>query len=345
MKKLTAAFFILSSFLSVGQDVHFSQMGYSPLTLNPALSGAHSPLQAIVNYRSQWRSVNSPFSTIGASVDGRFNQNNKDVGIFAGGINFFNDQSGTQKINTTNVNLHLAYHLMINDENKIGIGIYGGWGQRSINLSDDRWGTQYDGTMDDGYNSSLAGGSSILDRNSFSYFDAGAGLTYSFSNQEGMMRQTKPRVHTTGIAFYHVSSPQIQFSSVYTENLYMRWSIFYNGIIGLSNEKGAIEPAIYFNRQGTSMEILYGLYYRHQVNDGSYYTGRNKPFYLHFGLFHRWADALVAKAMMEWNEMSLGFAYDVNISSLTTASNAKGGFELFLRYNMFPSTTYRTKIR
>ena len=345
MKKLITASFILSSFLSIGQDVHFSQMGNSPLTLNPALSGAHSPMQAVVNYRSQWRSVNSPFSTIGASVDGRFNQNNKDVGIFAGGVNFFSDQSGTQKVSTTNVNLHLAYHLMIDDQNKIGIGIYGGWGQRALNLSDDRWGSQYDGAMDDGYNSTLAGGSSALDRNTFSYFDAGAGLTYSFSNQEGMTRRTNTRVHTTGIAFYHVNSPQFQFSSVEVEKLYMRWSIFYNGIIGLSNDKGAIEPGVYFNRQGTSMEILYGLYYRHQVNEGSYYTGRNKPFYLHFGLFHRWGDALIAKAMMEWNEVALGFAYDINISSLTPASNAKGGFELFLRYKMFPSNTYRTKIR
>ena len=98
---------------ALAQDVHFSQMPYSPLTLNPALAGANSPLQAIVNYRTQWRSVASPYKTIAASVDGRINENKRGKhGHIAYGLNFFNDQAGDARVSTTNVNvsLGLPYH-------------------------------------------------------------------------------------------------------------------------------------------------------------------------------------------------------------------------------------------
>ena len=55
------------------QDIHFSQMGYSPLTLNPALAGANYDLQVNANYRSQWNSVAEPFQTVAVSADTRLN--------------------------------------------------------------------------------------------------------------------------------------------------------------------------------------------------------------------------------------------------------------------------------
>lgn len=84
------------------------------------------------------------------------------------------------------------------------------------------------------------------------------------------------------------------------------------------------------------MEILYGTYYRFTLAEGSRVTGRNKYCYLALGLFHRWGDALVAKSMLEYGPVSGGFAYDINISSLTQVSSARGGFEVFLRYNLSP---------
>ena len=65
-------------FGTLAQDVHFSQMEYSPLTLNPGLAGANSPMQGVVNYRSQWKSVATPYKTIAASFDARFNEDTKN---------------------------------------------------------------------------------------------------------------------------------------------------------------------------------------------------------------------------------------------------------------------------
>ena len=54
------------------QDIHFSQMQYAPITLNPALAGASHDMQAILNYKTQWKSVATPYNTINASYDMRF---------------------------------------------------------------------------------------------------------------------------------------------------------------------------------------------------------------------------------------------------------------------------------
>lgn len=315
----------------IAQDVHFSQMAYSPLNVNPALAGANSTIQGIVNYRSQWNSVAEPYQTIGASIDGRFNDGKRTkAGILAGGLSFFNDRAGDMLVTTNNVNLNLAYHLLLGQKSSLGIGIYGGFGQRSIDVADGRWGSQYDGTS---YNTALPS-NEVFNSPSFSYFDAGTGLVYTYKKNDGYMTQNNQRMINAGVAFYHVNNPHYSFIDNGSEKLFMRWSIFANAEIGIANTKGALLPGVYFNRQKSTMEILYGTYYRITLAEGSKITGFNKPFFLHLGLFHRWGDALVAKTTLQWSDISAGFAYDINISSLTQVSSARGGFEIFLRYNV-----------
>ena len=38
------------------------------------------------------------------------------------------------------------------------------------------------------------------------------------------------------------------------------------------------------------------------------------------------------KSMFEWEDFSLGVSYDFNLSTLTPASNARGGMEIFVKY-------------
>lgn len=323
--------FAIATNNSLAQDVHFSQMQYSPMLLNPGLAGLNSPLQAIVNYRTQWKSIASPYKTINASVDGRFNEKKRSKkGIIAGGLNFFNDQVGDLKMTTNNVNINLAYHLILDRKQTIGLGIYGGFTQRGVASSDGRWGSQYDGTA---YNEGLTSGEEF-NTPSFSFIDAGTGIVYSYKKNEGYSTQNNQRTVNAGAAFYHVNSPNYSFINKEDEKLPMRWSIFANATIGFQNSNGALMPGFYFNRQKSNMEILYGTYYRFTLGEGSRVTGRKKAFYFALGLFHRWGDALVAKSLLEYGPVSGGFAYDINISSLTEVSHARGGFEVFLRYNM-----------
>lgn len=323
------------------QDVHFSNMEYAPLNLNPGLTGVSSIIQAIVNYRSQWNSVATPFNTMAASVDGRINEGKNDKnGNMAAGLNFYNDAAGTNSVTTTKVNLNLAYHVLINSSSTIGLGLYGGLGQRSIGISDAQWGSQYsNGIYDPNY-----GTAEVLNNNQFFYFDAGVGANYTFNSSEGYMTQNDQRIFNGGFAVFHVNRPSYSFFTSSSEKLQMRWSVFFNGTIGLSNSRGALSPGIYLNKQGPASELLYGTYYRISLIEASRHTGRIKPFFYHFGLFHRWSDALIIKNIFEWHTWAIGLAYDVNISALSRSSNLRGGFELFLRYSLQSRNLSRSRI-
>jgi hypothetical protein len=54
------------------------------------------------------------------------------------------------------------------------------------------------------------------------------------------------------------------------------------------------------------------------------------------GIFYRNKDAIVFKFLLEWSNYALGFAYDLNTSSLQQASKGRGGFEVMLRF-VYPS--------
>jgi len=328
---------LLASLISFGQDVHFSHMEFSPLTLNPAMAGVHSPLQGIVNYRKQWKSVGAPYQTMGASIDGRFNENKRrKSGIIAGGLNILNDKAGDLGLVTTNVNLHLAYHLILDRTSTLGLGIYTGFGQQTIDPDGARWGSQYNGMA---YNPSINNGENLIYANN-SYFDAGAGLAYRYKKPGGYITQNNQFIFTYGLALYHINRPNYSLISMENEKLFMRWSTFANADIGIANTKCSILPGVYFQRQNTSMEILYGTYFKYILQEGSRYTMRKKPVAMYLGLFNRLRDAMVAKVMFEINQYSVGFAYDFNISSLITVSQLRGGFELFLRFNMGEGTSF-----
>jgi hypothetical protein len=118
------------------------------------------------------------------------------------------------------------------------------------------------------------------------------------------------------------------------EQLYMRFTGFANAVIGISNSRNSLMPAIYFQRQKTATEFLFGTYWRYQIQEASRVTGFNKGSFLALGIFYRTSDAFVAKAMFEMSDYSVGFAYDFNVSSLTPVSRTRGGFELFLKYSL-----------
>ena len=346
MRKLKISLIVSFSMFAISmansQDIHFSQGIYSPLTLNPAMAGVSSPITAIVNYRTQWKSVASPYSTIAASFDMRLNENRRQrKGIFAFGVNFLNDKAGDARISTTNANVHLAYHLILNPKSMLGIGIYTGFGQRSIDAASGKWGSQFDGSA---YNAGLSSGETFLS-DQFSFMDVGTGFVYTFKNSERYMTSNDQKEFSFGGAVYHLSRPNYSFLSTNDERLFMRFTGFAHATIGITNTKLSIRPAVYYQRQRTAQELLVGTYFRYMVQEESRITGYNKGTFISLGAFYRNKDAFVAKAMVEWSDFSLGLAYDVNVSSLVNVSKARGGFEIFLKYGLSQALAQQSRSR
>lgn len=336
MKKQKRIFLINTAFFSTllcskiwSQDLHFSNVEYAPLSLNPALSGTASSLQAIVNFRSQWNSIQSPYKTFGASIDGRLTRNRKNSGGFlAGGINVNSDKSGEVQLSENSVNLNLAYHLNINRESTIGIGMYGGFGQRSISNENAKWSNQYDGS---GYNSAIGG--EVLTASSKSLVDVGAGILYT-SEEIKLSRKVSLERLNIGTAFYHVNTPNFSFFDNEAEKLNVRISAFVNGQLNFSNSDNAILPGIYYQKQGVASQLMFGANYKHVISRGSMVGNLNHPLAIYAGLFNRWNDALVLRFMMDYQQFMLGMSYDVTISKFRTSTAGRGGFEFFLKYNL-----------
>ena len=345
MKKLGFFILVFELFYTniYAQDIHFSNMDYSPLTLNPALAGANNNIQVITNYRTQWNAVPTavPYNTIAFSGEMRINskQSSKN-GHLAAGLNLFNDRAGINRITSNNVGLSLAYHLLLNENNTIGLGLQTGFGQRSLDATDGMWGNQYNGTN---YDPTLSNGE-VFSTASFSFFEAGSGLVYTYGSKETQMRSNDGLKINAGYAVFHVNRPKFSFNGG-DDKLYMRHAIFANAKIGIGNTTMNIEPGIYAQIQGPSNNILFGTDYRVLLKEGSKVTGNIQRTSVAFGVFYRNKDAVISRILFNYAGFGVGFAYDFNVSKLSEITNSRGGAEFFLRWVMdSPFATSKARI-
>ncbi|GIV26475.1 MAG: hypothetical protein KatS3mg027_0289 [Bacteroidia bacterium] len=307
------------------QDIHFTQIQYFPLTLNPAMSGANYALSGNLIYRNQWKAVAAPYNTFGLSVDGRVNKSPKGH-FFAAGLKFFNDNTGDLSLKTNDVTLNGAYHLRVDQGQFIGIGIYAGIIQKSINMQNAQWDSQYDGTQ---YNSSLPNNENY-GSNTFIVPDAGVGITYSFDKNEGLYNRGGQNMKgNIGFSAFHVNAPSYTFLKDSKDKMPIRYVAFANGDIGLGKSNFALSPLIVFQLQGASQELLTGLYGKYifaKAQQGK--SGGS----IALGSIYRNKDAVTSNIVLEYDSYTIGFSYDINISQLKTISRGKGAMEIFIRY-------------
>jgi type IX secretion system PorP/SprF family membrane protein len=335
MKTTRSIFIVLTvmmlvSLRSLAQDVHFSQFFMAPINQNPGLAGALFDDEAILNYKEQWRSMGAPFKTIGATFDTRINKKHMASGIWGGGINFFSDKAGDSQMGTTMGTIALAYHKYLDSYNTIGVGISGGFAQRSIRYDALQWGNQYDGSA---YNPALGSGESG-GLSTFGYGEFGAGVVWAYNNPTGYKQVTDNHdsKFNAGFSVFHGQQSKYSFYNDASEKLSMKYVLHGNGIWSIKNSNLAWVPGFMAYMQGQAIEVTGGIMARYKLKQDSKFTGFQKGSAFSIGGFIRAKDAVIATAMMEFSHFSLGFSYDINISGLTPATNSRGGLELSLRY-------------
>lgn len=328
MKKI---YLIAASMLVMGftnaQDVHFAQFNFSPLVINPGNAGAEYDIRFTMNYRNQWSSVASPFQTIAGAYDMRITEIGE--GFLAGGINFYNDKAGASKMGTTLGNLSLAYHLNLDKNNTLGLGVSGGYGQRFLKGDALTWGNQYDGYD---YNSSMPSGESAVGSLTKGFLDISTGLVYTFKKTERYITGNDQMGVNIGVGMSHVHQPDISFYGGQAEPYYRKFVVHGNGLFGISNSRISLAPGFMLAFQGPSKEILFGTNVRYRLQEDSKYTGFISGASLSLGTWYRNNDAVVFTTLIQFSGYALGFSYDLNISDLSQASDGKGGFELSFRY-------------
>jgi len=331
---------VISPFMA--QDVHFSQTDFSPLTLNPALAGSSATFQGIAMYRSQYGSFATPYKTFMGSFDGRLSAGIKNSnGIIGGGLCFFNDRMGDGYFSQTTVGLNASYNLKVSRFSHAAVGLNTTFGQCAANPTAGQWGSQYNGTT---YNPAMASGENFYQQ-SFSYFDLGVGAVYTYQTDMAYITNVADKGFSVGFAAYHVNNPRYSFYNSSIQNLAVRYSLFTNANIGLDRTNGVLQPAIYYQRQKKSNELLYGVSYKQIIQKASTATDKIKEISFSLGLFSRLKDAIVVKTMLFYGPFSTGISYDINTSKLSLVSNFKGGFEMFIRYNVNNIKGKRLRVR
>ncbi|MEW6774642.1 MAG: PorP/SprF family type IX secretion system membrane protein [Bacteroidota bacterium] len=310
-----------------GQDIHFTQIQYFPLSLNPAMSGANYALSGNIIYRNQWKAVASPYNTFGLSVDGRISKSPKGH-FFAGGIKFFNDNTGDLSLKTNDVTLNGAYHLRVNQGQHLGIGIYAGIIQKSINMNNAQWESQYDDNAGV-YNPSAPSNENFAP-NSFIVPDAGLGFTYTYDKNEGMYNRGGQNIKfNIGFSAFHVNMPASTFLKNSKDKMYIRYVGFASGDIGIGKSAFAVCPLLVYQLQGPTAELLAGFYGKYTF--AKQQQGKSGGS-VALGSIYRNKDAVTTNIVLEYDSYSIGFSYDINISQLKTISRGKGAMEIFIRY-------------
>jgi type IX secretion system PorP/SprF family membrane protein len=276
--------------------------------------------------------VADPYKTIAFSSDMALFKKKQKKAYMGLGLTFYNDKAGDVGMKTTQVGLSIAGILTPDDHNKFSVGLMTGFVQRGIGTGNQQWGEQYDGTQ---WNATLPTGETSLMEN-HSFLDLGAGINWYYGKGEKYMTANDGLKINVGVAIFHPHSPSYSYYGVSSEKLYPKFVAHGWTSIGTGNSNLCIEPSFVYFRQGSQQELTPGINFKYILSEGSKYTGRKKASAFSLGGYLRAKDALILTTMFEYQSYAMGFSYDVNVSGLKSVSQAKGGFEVFIRF-VFPN--------
>lgn len=317
-KSIFLLLFISTS--ALGQDIHYSQFFNTPGLVNPAQAGQYRlTWRSMINFRNQWSSIPAPYSTPMVYADASlFNCKLKGDHMGAG-VTFVNDRSGNGALNVFQTKVAVAYHKALDKglKNQISVGFQGDYTRKNLDFTKLTFQSQY---SDYDFDPALASNENITNT-SFQYIDLNAGLLFT------SMLNKNSSVYVGG-AIHHLTQPKEGFLNNGGKKLGMKMVGHAAGQIMLG-DKFNISPGVYYATQSGAQEIMIGtaMGYNFTVNNG-----RENYSAFYAGVWYRLQDAFIIFTGIDYKKIRFSFSYDVNNSSLKTASFKNGGFELSLGY-------------
>ncbi len=314
MKKLLLIPILFLSLISFSQDIHFSQFMNSSFLYNAGntglVNGAH---RILLNYRTQWSSIASPYNTYSFTYDTKaFTKatNKTKMGI---GLGAYKDVAGDLEFGTTAIMISSSAILKLNNFQTLSVGLQGGVMQNSINNANMRWVNQYDG---DSYNPLISSGEESAFNSSPFVGDFNAGIVWNYGTSEATITSNDLFSAQLGFAVNHISRQRIQLSN-FSDKLHNKFTFHGKSFIGIKDSPYAIVPGFMWQKQGPSSEMILGTYFRTKLKNESRYTGIFKESALYIGAFYRTGDAFIPKVGLEIFNFNLGISYDATVSGLS----------------------------
>ena len=318
MRKLLFLLLLSGLFVSVNaQDPHFSQFFASPLTLNPAFTGKFDgEWRLAANHRDQWPSIPKAYVTSSASFDmGILKNKISPRDVFGFGISALTDASANDQLKLNYGSLSLSYHkgLDENGYNTIGLGFQGTYSSLTL---DDTDLTFEDMLRQNGFKGSRT--ALLQNGANQNYIDMNAGLLFSGST-DGTNN------YYAGVSAYHINKPKVGFQDKFY-CLTQRVTIHGGGSFPITDVLG-LNASVIHQIQSKASETVFGGALSYNVNGEDI-----NPTKLYAGAWVRFNDAIIPYIGMEVGGLRIGATYDVNYSSLKTATSSRGGSEFSLIY-------------
>jgi type IX secretion system PorP/SprF family membrane protein len=335
MKNITSKIIILILSISFfynlktnAQDNHFSQFRETPMAINPGMTALNKDLRIVLNYKDQWRSFVSPYKTFALSAELNTAKKKSKDNYIGLGIQLISDKAGDSQMGNNLGALNLSGVVRLSDRNKLGMGIMGGYGQRTVNYAALQWESQYVGTAFD----ATAPSGETAGVTSYTYPDLGAGIAWAYGKDQQYISANNGVHAMFGISAFHFGLPKYSFYGENGEKLNTKYTAQGTVEFGIKNTNLLIAPESLYVRQGTQQEVIVGSVFKYLFQEGSKYTAIKKNSALSLGIDYRLQDALIASLLYEYSNYAVGVSYDVNMSGLKTASSYKGGLEIVLRF-------------
>lgn len=321
-----------------GQDFHLSQVDQTLPIINPALTSNFNGFEKFsIQHRNQWLGAGTQFMTSYGLAEfsiGKTRKMNKSyVGL---GVYFMNDVGGDSKISLKTGGITLSGNLPITSEQWISAGIQTSFNNRSADLTNllffSQWnGNALDPTIPSGEENQF---------NSFSYLDAGAGLAYNYKPSPNSTLGSSENAFQMGVSVSHINRPNQRLNSFTEDRLYAKLCLHANYKYGL-NDASAIEISAVQFFQGKHKETNIGVFFRSRLKESSRVTTLVNGQYVTLGSYFRFSGAVTPYAAVDLGPFKIGLSYDYELGKLSRAYNHS--IEFFTSYLISKNSIFKSK--
>ncbi len=324
--------FMMMAGVTRAQDPVFSQFYNSEVYLNPALIGQEKNLFLNFAHRSQWRSLEFPYTTnqISLIIPYYKDKHAKPEGHIGGfGISFYGDEAGQgNNLRTYGGNASFAYNLNLSKKstNMLTFSIQAGFIHKNIDVSKLQWGEQYNPFI--GFdNTIIPADLGQIQNTTFLDITAGAFWRYYASDDQKTIRSLY-----LGFVAAHMNNPDESVIDGQVNRLPVLYKL-HGGVIFALSEKASISANFISLEQDLVNQTNFGAFLSYKLPFDT--KGQLSNLLTRIGAWYRVQDSFIASIEFVTNHLQFGFSYDWNVTSLRYNNRGTGSFEISMGYRFY----------
>lgn len=324
--------FSLSLFQAKAQDPVFSQFYNSPIYLNPALIGEEENMFVNFAHRSQWGSLDFPYTTSQVSLVLPYykDKHKKPEGNVGGiGVSVYGDEAGQgSNLKTYGGNASFAYNLHLSKKsiNRITFAMQLGFIHKNIDSDKLEWGEQYNPFI--GFDNTVRPAELDLIQNR-TFLDVTAGTFWRYFANTDV--KTVRSVYA-GFSASHLNHPDESVIEGSENRLPVLYKV-HGGMIFALSQKASISANFLSQLQDNVNQTNIGSFLSYKLPFDT--KGQMSNLITRVGAWYRVQDSFIASIDFLTNNLQFGFSYDWNVTSLRYNNRGTGSFEISMGYRFY----------